>query len=284
MKANPLFSTVKILICMLTVSFWASCNQADLKENVAMEATDIQEHYNAVPESDAPSKPNLETTAIPEHLKIIKSAKVRYKVVAVKAATAGIKSITSKFDGYISDLRFQNNLYSIENRFTIKVPAKHFDMLLDSIGTVAEFIEYEHITTKDVTEEYMDISTRLATKLEVQKRYESILRKKATTVEDILATEEKLRVIQEEIEAAQGRLKYLTNKVSYSTIQIDLYETVIHQEEPKSYSRTFVSKIKEGFSFGWNLVEGIFLGLIYIWPLVILGVLVFFFIRRRVKK
>ena len=33
---------------------------------------------------------------------------------------------------------------------------------------------------------------------------------------DILKTEDKLRVIQEEIESAQGRLKYLTNKVSYN--------------------------------------------------------------------
>ena len=80
---------------------------------------------------------------------------------------------------------------------------------MDSINNSVEFIDYENITTKDVTEEYIDLESRLNTKLEVKQRYESILRKQAKTVKDILATEEKLQIIQEEIESVQGRLKYL---------------------------------------------------------------------------
>ena len=285
MRTNRLNQKVKILSVLLLVGLLLSCNEKKYKENVSMNGVDVSESYEAVEDTKTTV---LESTAvkqeIPKKLKIIKSAHVRYKVNKVKMATGQINKMVQQFSGYISDQRFQNTVYQIENRFTIKVPEKHFDVLMDSLVQVAEFVDYENITTQDVTEEYIDLNSRLKTKLEVKQRYETILRQRAKTVKDILATEEKLRVIQEEIEATQGRLNYLTNKVSYSTIQVDLYETVDYKETPDSYTRTFFSKTKEGFSFGWKLVQSIVLGIIYIWPLILIGVLLFFIIRRKFKK
>jgi hypothetical protein len=226
----------------------------------------------------------IDQSNIPLDLKIIKSATARYKVKNVKKATQAIKAIAQKHGAYISDLRFQNDLYKKENRFTIKVPQHQFDILIDSVHAVVDFVEYENITTKDVTEEYIDLETRLKTKIGVKARYENILRKNAKTVEDILKTEDKLRVIQEEIESAQGRLKYLTNKVAFSTIQIDLYESVDYVEEPESYSKTFLDKAKQGLSNGWSFIESLIIVLINIWPLLIIGVVSFILIRKRVKK
>ncbi|MBQ0740603.1 DUF4349 domain-containing protein, partial [Aquimarina celericrescens] len=90
----------------------------------------------------------------------------------------------------------------------------NFDIVLDSICKTAEFVDFKNISTIDVTEEYVDITSRLKTKVEVKQRYETILRTKAKTVEDILMAEEKLSKLQEEIESAQGRLKYLGSKVT----------------------------------------------------------------------
>ncbi len=279
MNANPLKSVFKIITISLFVMLLSACQNESYKENVSVADTAVSEEYEAVTSKTEPS-----TSAIPNNLKIIKSANARYKVKHVKVATKKIKQIALNFDAYISDLRFQNDLYRIENRFTVKVPQQHFDAMMDSISAIVEFVEYENITTQDVTEEYIDIETRLKTKLEVKQRYETILRQKAKTVEEILATEEKLRVIQEEIESEQGRLKYLTNKVAYSTIQIDLYETVDYKEEPTSYKKSFWSKTKEGLVFGWNFIETIVLGIIHIWPFIILGSLLFFVIKKRIKK
>ena len=285
MRTNRLNQKVKILSVLLLVGLLLSCNEKKYKENVPINGVDLSESYEAVEDTKTTV---LESTAvneeIPKKLKIIKSAHVRYKVNKVKMVTGQINKMVQQFSGYISDQRFQNTVYQIENRFTIKVPEKHFDVLMDSLVKVAEFVDYENITTEDVTEEYIDLKSRLKTKLEVKQRYETILRQRAKTVKDILATEEKLRVIQEEIEATQGRLNYLTNKVSYSTIQVDLYETVDYKETPDSYTRTFFSKTKEGFSFGWKLIENIVLGIIYIWPLILIGILLFFIIRRKLKK
>jgi len=282
MRTKQLKTITKIigLICMFT--FLGACHQNEIAENLEVKSVSEGVNYKAVAEETL-SKPN--ESNVPKDLKIIKTANVRYKVKDVHKATREIKMLSLNKGAYISDLRFENNLYRKENRFTLKVPQQSFDVLMDSIRHVVDFVEYETITTQDVTEEYLDIEARLKTKLEVKARYEAVLRKQAKTVEDILKTEEKLRIIQEEIESAQGRLKYLTNKVAYSTIQIDLYQEVEYKEEPVSYKKTFWDKTMESLSFGWDMIQGLVLAILHIWPLTILGILLFvWFKRRRLKK
>ena len=277
---------IKYLLYTLLLFFVVACHTNDnYKESLSMESVDVDTHFEAVnSEDDVSLKSEVSVNTIPKDLKIIKSATAKYKVEDVKKATRTIKRIAQKYNAYISDLRYTNDLYRKENRFTIKIPQEYFDTMMDSIGFVVDFVEYENITTKDVTEEYIDIETRLNTKIEIKERYETILRQQAKTIEEILKTEDKLRVIQEEIEAAQGRLKYLTNKVSYSTIQIDLYETVEYTKEPESYSKTFFAKGKEGLESGWSIIENFVLGLLYVWPLVIAGTVLFFVFRSKLKK
>ncbi len=283
MRTNKTYLPVKILIGLFLAIVLVSCNSS-YKEKVAIEGVAVSKAYDAVEDEMVVEESPIQKKEISQRLKIIKSANVRYKVTHVKNATRKIHTMIQQFHGYVSDQRFENTIHQIENRFTIKVPEESFDRLMDSLVKVAEFVDYENITTQDVTEEYIDLQSRLKTKLEVKERYETILRKRAKTVKDILATEEKLRVIQEEIEATQGRLQYLTNKVSLSTIQVDLYETVAYKETPTSYTRTFLSKVKEGFSFGWQLIESIVLGVIYIWPLLLLAMGIFFIVKKKFKK
>lgn len=280
----------KVLAIGIVVTSFFACNNADYKERVSMEP--ISEAMETTEEAYmADVKANVgnpfaqqETIKTPSHLKIIKTATTRYKVEDVKKATTAIKKMAVKYDAYISELSFNNTLYEKQNKFTIKVPNIHFDTMMDTIAGTASFIEFENITTKDVTEEFMDISARLKTKQEVKKRFEEVLRKRAVTVEDILLTEDKLRVIQEEIESAQGRLKYLTDKVSFSTIHVDLYETVEYRDEPDSYTKTFIDKAKNGFSNGWSIVEVLVLGLITIWPLLLMGIVIWFLVKVYLKK
>lgn len=215
------------------------------------------------------------------NLKIIKTAKTKYKVKDVKKATKRIKLLASNYDGFISDLRFQNNLYSIKNNFTIKIPKDNFDVFLDSIHKYVEFINFESVSTRDVTESYFDAESRLNTKKEVKKRYEEILRKRAKTVDDVLKTEEKIRVIQEEIDATKGRLIYLNNRISFSTIEIELYQDVEFKELPDSNKINFFTKVKEGFVNGSNIILTIFLGIVNIWPLLILGFVLFIIFKKR---
>ena len=87
--------------------------------------------------------------------------------------------------------------------------------------------------------------------------------------------EEQIRVLTEEIEVKEGRMRYLQDRVGLSTLTLSIYQEVEYIATPEVYKKTFLNKIKEGFLNGWDIVIGILLGLINIWPLVILFPFIF---------
>ncbi len=282
MKTNT-SKLIKVLGLSIVIVLNFSCANYDKAnaEQIALEETGETALLNAF-QAKEPVVSETEKVASGKTnsaIKIIRNATCKIKVNHVEDATRQVKTIASRYHGYVSEERFTNTNYSKENRFTIRIPQDAFDHVLDSISKLAEYIDHKNISTIDVTEEYVDITSRLKTKFEVKKRYEDILRSKAKTVEDILKAEDKLKNLQEEIESAQGRLNYLSNKVAYSTIQVDMYEVVVPKEEPALYEPGFLDKAKNGWSFGWSLVENSTLLLFYIWPFLIFGALIFVYFK-----
>ncbi|AXT62869.1 DUF4349 domain-containing protein [Aquimarina sp. AD10] len=280
MKSNKI-SKVGIVMLVVILLLSISCSKESklndiALENIPLKTTGEQPVLNSFETNDDREANKI---GVDRRLKIIKNATSKIKVKNVEKATQLAKNTARKYDGYVSDERFTNTNTTKENRFTIRIPQDHFDTVLNQICELSEFVEYKNVSTIDVTEEYIDISSRLKTKLEVKQRYENILRTSAKTVEDILLAEDKLNELQEEIESAQARLNYLGNKVSYSTIQLDMYETVIPKKEPETYEPGFFDNAQEGLSFGWSLIKGLILIVFYIWPLIVLGLIILVYFR-----
>ncbi len=300
MNAITLKRIVKsyLLVFLFLISMSCHNNAPDLKEDVMLENVDLRNDYDVVNEN-VPSAEKVEgdfkvetqgltssqtdqvlTSNIPDNLKIIKTASTRYKVKSIDKALRDIKQAMYTNGGYISELRYDKNYHEKQNRFTIKIPKENFDIMLEGIQRFAEETDYVNISTTDVTEKYMDAKSRLQTKLEVKERLETVLRKNAKTVKDILKTENQLRILQEEIEAVQGKIKYMSNRVAYSTIQVEIYETITYKEKPVSYEKGFGAKAKEGLVAGWEFIQGIAIAILYIWPIILLFIIGVIFFRR----
>lgn len=300
MNAITLKRIVKSYLLLLLFFISVSCHQNEtaFKEEVSLENVDLRNDYDGVDEN-VPAAEKVDgnfkvktqgltssqtnqmmVSNIPANLKIIKTASTRYKVKNINKALSDIKQIMYVNGGYISELRYDKNYQEKQNRFAIKIPKENFDIMLDGIQKFAEETDYVNISTTDVTEKYMDAQSRLQTKLEVKERLEAVLRKNAKTVKDILATENQLRVIQEEIEAVQGKIKYMSSRVAYSTIQVEIYETISYKEKPVSYEKGFGAKAKEGLVAGWEFIQGIAIAILYIWPIILLLIIGFIFFKR----
>lgn len=273
-----------------------SCQNAS-KEGGYEDNFQMKEEFDAEPlQEDAPppsfekpvqpqSDPKNETVPIPRQ--IIKTAEYRIKVKNVEKSSRSINALAEEFGGFVSSSELTNSSYEITNNITIRVPAGQFDSLLNAIGGEAVFTNYRRISSQDVTEEFVDIETRLKTKKEVRDRYEEILRKKAKTVEEVLKAEELIRVIQEEIEAKEGRLRYLRNQVAMSTIHLEIYQEIEYRAEPAVYRKSFGSKLLNALENGWELVQVLVLGFISIWPLVLIGGLIVWkwgWVKNRVRR
>ncbi|GAB4283896.1 MAG: hypothetical protein Kow0068_08840 [Marinilabiliales bacterium] len=214
--------------------------------------------------------------------KIIKTANISVEVKNYADALKQIKAAINKWGGYISSENENEYGYMISNYLTIRVESKNFENLVNDITVPVEKVVSKSITAMDVTEEFIDIEARLKTKREVEQRYMELLRK-STSVQDILYIEDKIRVIREEIEAKEGRLKYLKDQVSYSTINLDIKEYFQNDvNEPG-----FFEKSGKALSSGWKGFLAFLIGLLYLWPLWLItgvGLYVLLKLLNRKKK
>lgn len=219
--------------------------------------------------SSAPSAVLLEDNAEMYNRQIIKNADCKIRVENVESSTNKIQHAVALQGGFVSNMDLSTTYNSYQNNMTLRVPQVNFEELFNTISKEAISFDYKRINTDDVTEQFVDIESRLKTKKEVQKRYTEILRKKAHSIEEVLETEEKIRRLQEEIDAKEGRLRYLSSKVDLSTVTLKIYEL---KERPEVVAVTpvFMDKLKDGFMNGWNFILNIFLVLANIWPLILL--------------
>jgi hypothetical protein len=99
---------------------------------------------------------------------------------------------------------------------------------------------------------------------------------KASTIKDIVAIEENIRKLQEEIESKEGRLKFLNDQISYSTLEVYLYQDIF---KPKLEGPFFV-RAKNAVYNGWLLLVNLILWIIEIWPLLIVAGISYILIKR----
>jgi hypothetical protein len=209
--------------------------------------------------------------------KIIKTADLTIEVKDIKEARFAIGEMLKKKNAYIADEKENNSDYQTSNMLVIRILSNGFDSLMNQICMIAKNVDSKNISIADVTEEFVDITARLKNKKEVEKQYQELL-KKANTIDEILNVNEHLRLIREEIESKEGRLKFLESQVSYSTINLYIY-----QKSEKVY-RGYGYKLVEGLEGGWKGILAFIIALSYAWPILIIIFALIWYIRRRRKK
>jgi hypothetical protein len=214
--------------------------------------------------------------------KIIKKANFRFQVDDVAKTTEALEQSIMQHSAYLetSDLKLDNPF--LESRISIRVPSEFFHDLLKDIDKQATYVNFRNITTDDVSKDFIDLESRLKTKREVERRYIEILRSKAGTIEELLAAEQQIGQLHEEIEATVSRINYLKDQVTYSTINLEFYQTIEQKIAPVE-EPGFITKAGAALTVGWSGVSDITLGLLHIWPLIILaaGALYIFYRKRK---
>lgn len=221
----------------------------------------------------------LENDTKPD-LKIIKTASLRFETQDIQGNFNTIRKATTTHKAYIQDDNSGSDYDSNYRNVTVRIPNTYFDSFIDEISKGVKHFDKKEISAQDVTEEFVDIEARLKAKRTLENRYLEIL-KKANKISEILEIENELAKIREEIEAAEGRLKYLQNKVSMSTVSIEMYTK---KPEGTGTTVSYGSKMWNAISSGFNGLSSFFLAILYIWPFILIFVVGFFFIRRRARN
>ncbi len=215
--------------------------------------------------------------------KLVKKAAYRFEVADASKTVSAVQNAVTRYPAIIADSKMASYPDRIEHVITVRIEAPHFEAFLNEIDREPKSVDFRTVTTTDFTKEFVDLEARLATKREVLDRFTTILRDKTGTVEDVLAAERQIGQLQEEIESAVSRLNYLKDQVAFSTITLEIYQTLnLHA----SVSETPLGeKFANAFRSGLNGITQSLIVLTHLWPLLIAGItawLVFVY-RRRIR-
>lgn len=194
--------------------------------------------------------------------KLIKEGSIHFQCKDVNATKLQVEKIYTSLGAYSSNEGQDSYGDNLNYRHTIRVPAGKFDTLVTQLEKLATKVESKDINTIDVTEEYIDLDTRLNTKKELEVRYREIL-KQARNVEEIIAVEREINNVRADIESMEGRLNYLKDRVSFSTLTVSYYQVI-------RSDFGFWSKFTDSIGNGWENLLSFVIGVMNLWPFALL--------------
>lgn len=209
--------------------------------------------------------------------KLLKEATLSWETTDISKTHQQILNSIKKYKAYASNDETNTDDYRVVNMLEIRVPAEQFDDFINDISKDVNEFDEKKISVLDVTEEYIDVAARIKTKKELEQHYYDLL-KRTKNVSEILEVEQQLNNVRNDIESAEGRLKYLNDRVSLGTISITFYET-------KSAPIGFFGEVGKSLSQGWKGILYFILGILKIWPfIIIIGTIIFFVVRFNKRK
>jgi hypothetical protein len=255
----------------------AESQKTEDKEGVTADSTtltaDREDNQFESPQKKGPGKGNAPVPAPTQapaanpdwDKKIVKTAGLNIEVKNFPSFTDRLHRAVRQSGGYIAQEQESQYNFTIENTVTIKVPVDRFDDLLAQLPSDSDRLVEKKIGSEDVTMQVIDTKSRLETKRAVRERYLELL-KQARSMKDILAIQGEINDIQEEMDAASGRIAYLGHSAAFSTIELKFYQ-VLDARALEDPSPSFLHKIELSAGEGWRWFSALVLGLVSLWPL-----------------
>lgn len=213
--------------------------------------------------------------------KLIKDGNLNFQTNDIDKTDAFIKSAVKKFDAYISNDEKYSNESNKGSDLTIRVPADKYDSLMIYIIDNADVKRLDRKSTeiRDVTEDYIDTQTRLKIKKASEAKL-MILLNKAKDLKDLLAVQAQLTDLQADIESIEGHMKYLNDRVNYSTLKVSFYKNAVK-------SNTFFGDFWDAIKNGWQVFLQVITFIANLWVIILVSVFLvmgFKSYRRRKKN
>ncbi|HEX9950367.1 MAG TPA: DUF4349 domain-containing protein [Rubricoccaceae bacterium] len=249
-----------LAIALLSLAACQGDDSAYSEAAPAMMAMDIQAAQAPAAQSPAVPASGPATSRAPRVL--VRTAEMRIDVRDYAAARTRALATARRLGAVVSGEDERRSAYEVANTLTLRVDAARFDSLLDAMAGLGE-VTARSVSVEDVTEQAVDLDARLRARRAVEARYVEIL-SRAASVEDVLAVEKQLAETREEIERADAQQRSLRDRVALSTLRLTLAE---ESATGIADGPGFGSRLADAFGSGWDLLLGLLVGLVSLWPL-----------------
>ena len=216
---------------------------------------------------------------------VIRTATMRALVQDVNAAEARVRELAEGRNGFVLSSEATGEDDQRTATVSFKVPAARFDEVLGEVTKLAVKVDSLRVEGQDVTDEYVDLESRLRNLRAVETRLLQFLTD-AKRTEDALAVNAQLSDIEGQIEQAQGRIAYLKQGAALSTITVALYAQPVVSVLPQPGwvpSATARAALNNLIVFGQSLADIAIVVAVWlpVWlPLLLVALL----LRRRLRR
>ena len=161
--------------------------------------------------------------------KLMRTGQISVVVDEFGPYEAELEAWLSAAGGYVANASLSHDEGRVgDASLVVRVPADQLDQL---VGWTEERVEVRHlaIESADVTEEWVDVSARIENHRRTETRLRELLDNDAAELADVLAVERELARVRGEIEAAEGRMRVLSDRVSLATLTLHVQVTQVYE-------------------------------------------------------
>lgn len=281
--------TVLISLVLLTGT---ACSKSEVSTTEVMHETD-----SAVLISDSIS--NAATMEM-EGKRFIKSANVDMEVKDVYDATIAIEKSVQEMGGFVTTSELISGIVSeetyevsdesavlfrkfrTETNMQVRIPTEQLGALLQFINNRKVFLTSRVILAEDVT-----------ANIELAKMESKRIKTTADNIRQIRNDKDKVKLDDQNMGANNNQKVadlQMSDRLKYSTVQIYLKEPELRVAEiavtnvrnkDNKFKSNFLYETKNAFVEGFYLTQRLVIGLLTLWPILILGGLLIYFFRRK---
>jgi len=229
MKA-PIILLLALLSFSCAASDQPTASSAPVAQKDAAPAQEVAktQSYGAQPQQVSLTDVDKEgSTAEAAERKIIRNADITIEVPSTTDAQHKVTSIAEAHSGFVvtseAKQRESNDpaQRTLDIKLVVRVPSNQFGSAFDEIRKLAGNTPEEHVTSQDVTEDFIDLEARIKTQKALEAQFLEIMRG-ANKIADALEVQRQLAEVRTDIEKLEGRKRFLENRSSLSTINVNI--------------------------------------------------------------
>jgi len=185
-----------------------------------------EEEWDEDVAEEAPASPTVNGAGSSTDRMVVRNGSMEVVVDDVTDAVKELGNIAATFGGHVVTSSVYEDNGRTYGSVAIRVDADGFDSALAAIRSLAVEVVRENTSSRDVTEEYVDLSARKRN-LEATEEQLLALMEQAGTVEELLEVQREVSRVRGEIEQLEARMRYLEETSATSLIEVYLRESVL---------------------------------------------------------
>lgn len=210
-------------------------------------------------------------SAVRKNAKLILNANLTLETQDFDKASADIEKMAADAGGYLESSSLSGDAGSRHASYVLRIPQEKFEAFYEQLGSSVHVV-YSSRSSEDVTEQYTDIETRLATLTTKHERLLALL-DQADKMEDIISLENALADCEYEIDSLTGSKRHYDDLVGFSTFYVDLEEvqTLTVTPEGSGFGAQLAQAAKTGTRGLVDAVRALIVGAVMFWPVILLA-------------